>query len=472
MTQSTEVRVFQQDPLLVRHRGQRRPESLGVLIGHYETLGIDRAAADRCDIRELTPCAILSYEIDRPVAGDLDHPCQQASLGVVIGMGVDPDTHQHILRDVFSIRTAAQHAYACRDHDAVVPIAELDHRVRFAPNEPAHQLLIHVSGPHHVQRCYAERSSATVPKGTPRIVKSDSSLHPYPIGRKIDFRLACNKGVNMNATAKREAIERLLEHGQGRREFAKRMVVGGLAAYGTVALGNSADLLAQQVTDVDILNFALNLEYLEAEFYSVAASGVRIAEVGIGVTGPGRSAATVGGSKVALDARVQTIADQIAHDERAHVQFIRAALGSSAVAKPAINLAALGVGFTNQAEFLTVGAIFEDVGVSAYLGAAPLIDSRPILAAAAAIALTEAQHASVLRLLAWDAKLAVPLVDAKAVPIQGQPNGRLFFVDPGNGLSKPRTTSEVLKIVYANSADGTRSGGFFPDGLNGTIATA
>jgi len=276
----------------------------------------------------------------------------------------------------------------------------------------------------------------------------------------------------MKAAAKREAIERLMENGQGRREFAKRMVVGGLAAYGTVALGNSADLLAQQITDVDILNFALNLEYLEAEFYTVGTTGRRISELGIGVTGPGRSAATVGGSKVALDARVQTISDHIAHDERAHVAFLRSALGSSAVAKPAINLAALGVGFANQAEFLTVAAIFEDVGVSAYGGAAPLIDNSGILAAAAGIALTEAQHAGVLRLLAWDARLAVPNVDAKATPILGQPNGRLFFVDSGNGLSKPRTTSEVLKIVYASTADGASKGGFFPDGLNGTIVTA
>ncbi len=276
----------------------------------------------------------------------------------------------------------------------------------------------------------------------------------------------------MDTTEKRQALENILDNAQSRRQFAKRMVAGGLSAYGVVALGNTANLMAQQVTDIDILNFALNLEYLEAEFYSVAASGVRIAEVGIGVTGQGRSAATVGGSKVALDARVQTIADQIAHDERAHVQFLRAALGNNAVAKPAINLAALGVGFTNQAEFLTVGAIFEDVGVSAYLGAAPLIDNSGILAAAAAIALTEAQHASVLRLLAWDARLAVPNVDAKAVPIQGQTNGRLFFVDSTNGLSKPRTTSEVLKIVYANTANGTSRGGFFPDGLNGTIVTA
>jgi ferritin-like protein len=269
-------------------------------------------------------------------------------------------------------------------------------------------------------------------------------------------------------SAKRQGMERLVSSPLARRDFAKRMMLGGVAAYGAVALGNSAELLAQGITDVDILNFALNLEYLEGEFYAVASSGQRLSELGVGITGRGRAGETTGGSKVSLDDRVGTIASQISIDETAHVNFLRAALKGDAVAKPAINLAALGVGFNSQAEFLTVAQIFEDVGVSAYGGAAPLIDSSQILAAAAGIALTEAQHAGILRLLAGDNRLQVPQVDAKAIPTFGLPGGRLFFVD-GNGLSIPRTTSEVLKIVYAGGSTG---GGFFPNGVNGTIARA
>ena len=272
----------------------------------------------------------------------------------------------------------------------------------------------------------------------------------------------------MDKTEKREYLEELVSSGLARREFAKKMVAGSLAAYGAVALGNSAGLLAQSITDVDILNFALNLEYLEAEFYTVATTGQRIAEREIGVTGQGRSGATVGGSKVSLDDRTRFIAEQIAIDEQAHVTFLRTALKGDAVAKPSINLAALGVGFNNQAEFLTVAQIFEDVGVSAYRGAAPLIDNSQILSAAAGIALTEAQHAGILRLLAGDARLQVPQVDPIAIPTIGLPAGRLFFVD-GNGLSPARTASQVLKIVYAG---GSVSGGFFPDGVNGTITRA
>ena len=155
--------------------------------------------------------------------------------------------------------------------------------------------------------------------------------------------------------------------------------MGGAAAYSAVALGNSVDLLAQGVTEVDILNFALNLEYLEAEFYNVAVTGRRIQEDGIGVTGRGRSGGTSGGSKVALDGRTMFIAEQILLDEKDHVTFLRTALKGDAVAKPSINLAALNTGFNSQAEFLTLAAVFEDVGVSAYGGAAPLIDNQRIL---------------------------------------------------------------------------------------------
>jgi ferritin-like protein len=266
---------------------------------------------------------------------------------------------------------------------------------------------------------------------------------------------------------KADALDKLLTNGIHRRAFAKRVFAGSLAAAGAIAVSD-VDVVAQAVTDGDILNFALNLEYLEAEFYTVAATGKRIEELGIGVSGRGRAGATVGGSKVSLDDRVGAITQQIAQDEQNHVTYLRTALRSAAVAKPDINLAALGVGFSNQAEFLTVAAIFEDVGVSAYGGAAPLIDNSRILAVAARIALTEAQHAGVLRLLASDGKLAVPQVDTTSVPPLGQPNGRLFFVD-GAGLSPVRTTSEVLRIVYAG---GRNEGGFFPNGFNGTIETA
>ena len=270
---------------------------------------------------------------------------------------------------------------------------------------------------------------------------------------------------------KTEAIKDLVSNPVNRREFAQRTMAAGLwTAVGAAVVGQSSTVSAQSVTDVDILNFALNLEYLEAEFYTVATTGRRIEDLGIGVTGTGTLGGTVGGSVVAMDNRVSQVARDLANEEQMHVRYLRTALGSAAVAKPAINLAALGIGFANMTEFLTLARAFEDVGVTAYNGAAPLISSRTILAAAAAIALTEAQHAGQLRYLVYDRGIAVPQLDNVDVPPLGSPNGRLNNVN-NEGLTPARTTSQVLAIVYANSTRGASNGGFFPGGFNGTIRT-
>lgn len=271
----------------------------------------------------------------------------------------------------------------------------------------------------------------------------------------------------MNKTS---ALDTIVQDGSSRRAFAKRVLaIGSLAMGATLVDTARIDVLAQSLTDIDILNFALNLEYLEAEFYTVGTYGRRIADAGIEVSGRGRSGPTIGGAAVALTGFARVAAEHITLDEQQHVKFLRAALGSQAVAKPTINLEALGVGFRNQNEFLTVARAFEDLGVSAYGGAAPLIESAANLAPAAQIALTEAQHAGVLRMLIAMAGVAVPMVDSADVPPLGSPAGRLFQVD-GNGLSTVRSASAVLAVAYANSNAGTSSGGFFPDGVNGTIS--
>lgn len=268
-------------------------------------------------------------------------------------------------------------------------------------------------------------------------------------------------------SSKTEALQDLVNNPLSRRAFARRTIAGSLAAAGALAL-RDAEVFAQSATDVAILNFALNLEYLEAEFYTVATTGQRIADIGIGVTGRGRAGATTGGARVSLDTNARTVAEHVALDEQNHVRFLRTALGSAAVAKPAINLEALTIGFRSQAEFVALARAFEDLGVSAYGGAARLIDSATILDAAARIALTEGQHAGVFRYLIYLANAAVPQVDNKDVPPLGSPNGRLFQVD-GNGLSTSRSASEVLRVAYGGGID---RGGFFPDGVNGDITRA
>lgn len=270
------------------------------------------------------------------------------------------------------------------------------------------------------------------------------------------------------STQKTEALHDLVNNPVSRREFAKRTMAGSFMAAGAFATFGAAEVFAQNATDIAVLNFALNLEYLEAEFYTVATTGTRIADAGIGITGRGASGPTTGGARVALSANVQTVANHVTLDEQKHVAFLRTALGSQAIAKPAINLDALNLGFRTEQEFLILSRAFEDLGVSAYAGAAKLIDNPNILEAAARIALTEGQHAGIFRYLIALANVAVPQVDTSDVPPLGSPNGRLFQVD-GNGLSTVRTAGQVLRVAYG--AAGSR-GGFFPNGVNGDITVA
>jgi len=252
-----------------------------------------------------------------------------------------------------------------------------------------------------------------------------------------------------------------------RRSFFKGVGATGLGLAGAAIIGNQFGSNEQKVSaasgvsDGDILNFALNLEYLEAEFYSVSTYGGTLQQRGIlksnEVSGP-----TTGGKKVSFH-NLAYLATSIRQDEMEHVLFLRAALGSGAVKKPAINLDALGYGFAGEATWLKLARQFEDVGISAYLGAAPLITSKAYLAAAGAILATEAQHSGAVRTACIMKGVVSPPVDSKDV----QPSPTAVFFTDKNGLSIPRTTSQVLNIVYGG---GKCSGGFYPDGMNGNIA--
>jgi hypothetical protein len=226
-----------------------------------------------------------------------------------------------------------------------------------------------------------------------------------------------------------------------------------------------------EVTDVDILQFALNLEYLEAEFYTVARSGKTIDSFNVGISGSGAAGQTTGGKKVTFveGSSLAISADQIAADERAHVNLIRGALqaaGVTPIAKPAINLNALGIGFESAENFITLARAFEDVGVSAYGGAAPLISSKAILGTAARILAAEAMHTGNLRLHASLYKAATSKLDA--LDILPPPSDSKYISVDAAGLSVVRSPGQVLAIVYGGNTAAT-SGGFFPNGVNGTL---
>jgi len=273
----------------------------------------------------------------------------------------------------------------------------------------------------------------------------------------------------------------------------RRQFVGlaGLAVAGALASAPSR-VSAQALTDFDILNFALNLEYLEAEYYLRAAFGRGLDSADI--TGTGMLGPVMGGTTVPFaTAAIRQYANEIANNEEAHVKFIRATItsfGGQPVARPTLDLqqsfaaaaqaAGLGAGFNpyaNENNFLLGAFIFEDVGVTAYKGAARLLQNKTVLDAAAGLLGTEAYHAGTIRTVLFSrglisqAKKISDLRDSvdgptdldQGIVLGGAAN--IVPTDP-NGLAFSRTANQVLSIVYLG---GATSGGFFPDGLNGTI---
>jgi Ferritin-like domain len=276
--------------------------------------------------------------------------------------------------------------------------------------------------------------------------------------------------------------------GANRRNFVKKLGIAG-AALG--ALSTAPKTWAQSAgapagpSDIDILNFALNLEYLEAEFYVVATTGNTLAQQGVAGTtgassgttnangtsiGTNNPGLTTGGNMVAFtDPRVQSVAQELATDEKDHVALLQGAiagLGGVAIAKPAINLAALGIGFASQNDFLTLSRAFEDIGVTAYGGAAPLIQNKGILGVAARVLATEAEHVGAIRLFCAQNNVMTMALDG--VDHLPPPSGTQYFSTNSQALTETRTPGQVLYLAYGNKANAT-SGGFFPNGVNGNI---
>jgi hypothetical protein len=297
-----------------------------------------------------------------------------------------------------------------------------------------------------------------------------------------------------------------------RRQFLAAAGLAGAAAMGSFAGSPSkaaADGGSSGYCDNDILNFALNLEYLEAEFYSYAVSGSGIPEsdtTGVGDNGrPSKPGTVSGGAQVPFSNKaIQDYAIQIADDELLHVTDLRQLLGNNAVAMPNINIgtafteAAVAAGIISEGEtfdpyenddnFLLGAFVFEDVGVTAYHGAAPLLQNSIYLSDAAGILAVEAYHAGNIRtsIVVQSASNASLITDANKIsalraaadgtrpyghetPLtDSQGHYQVVAADPTTAIAFARSFAEVLKIVYLGNAPG-KGGGFFPNGMNGLI---
>ena len=272
-----------------------------------------------------------------------------------------------------------------------------------------------------------------------------------------------------------------------RRSFLSSFSALGAAAatVGLLAATPRAQAQAAAPSIVDVLNFALNLEYLEANLYISASGGDPL------TSGDGEAGKVKGlPGKLALDKYVQATAANLALDETHHIQTLRVLiqqLGGTPIQSPALDYSMGGkLQITTQAQFLAVARQFTAVGNSAYAGGAQyLVGNSLVLTGAGQILGAEAQHLGVLGVLCDANGVNSPKLDTLDYP--PVPPNQYFTITPdtatpdpanftGPALGPLRTTKQVLGIVFGVTTPtttmpppGVTSGGFFPQGFNGVI---
>ena len=284
----------------------------------------------------------------------------------------------------------------------------------------------------------------------------------------------------------------------GRRAFMQTAGLGGaMAAFAGAMTGEAS--AATPYVDVAILNFALNLEYLEGEYYQRSVYGVGLPNNLL--TGTGPRGTVQGGTKVPFqNSVVNYVAAEIANDEKNHINFIRSTLGKKAVAEPSISLdasfsafaAAAGLPdsfspYADDISFLLGAYILTEVGVTAYVGASAYITNKAYLAAAGSILSVEAYHIGTIRTLLFAQQSATitqetALISALRAKLSGAQDDQGIGADQstiGGGFPSPsnitntdpnslnfaRTPRQVLNVVYGKQGAG--NGGFFPNGVIG-----
>jgi len=307
--------------------------------------------------------------------------------------------------------------------------------------------------------------------------------------------------------------------------FTNVMGMAAVATAGAAAMSLASEAQAQTTgpSEVDVLNFALNLEYLEAQFYSYASTGQglpnNLLTGGVGTQGAVVTGTGAGSARRVnfTDPAIAAYAREITQDEIAHVTFLRAAIRGTGTsdaliaAQPQIDISGAAGGafaaaaasttpaltgfdpYANDDSFLQAAFIFEDVGVTAYKGAAgALFNNKTYLEAAAGILAVEAYHAAIVRTALYARGVATPTITTAqnnvaattaisnlrdsvdggtdldqgiaATTTNAGTTSNIVPLDP-HGLAFSRTPAQVLNIVYLNPRSVT-AGGFFPNGIN------
>lgn len=242
------------------------------------------------------------------------------------------------------------------------------------------------------------------------------------------------------------------------------------------------------------INFALQLEYLQAQYFAYATTGAGVpADL---LTGTGTAGGVTGGAAVSFaDPFIAACAREIAADAQRRIAFLRGIITTDAAAQPAITIsgaadgpfsAVLGESFNPYASdgnFLLGAFLLQDVIVTAYKGLQPLINVATTRLGFYGLLAAQSYHAGLIRTELY----RNPALRARAGAIsdkrdeldgvgdqdQGVVAGEGANITPadGNGIAFSRSTPRVLNILYANKAS-VSQGGFFPAGLNGDLKTS
>ncbi|MDB5710448.1 MAG: ferritin-like protein [Sphingomonas bacterium] len=310
------------------------------------------------------------------------------------------------------------------------------------------------------------------------------------------------------------------ERASERRQFFRTALgAAAVTVAGATALTLGPRAFADTTSDVDNLNFALQLGYLEAQFYNIAAfggTGLPAGQLtaGSAATGTNVAGQATGARQVTFtDPLVAQYAAEIAQDKAAHVAWLRTELNTVASAQPAIDLGIAATGafstamraagvitgagstfdpYASDGNFLLAAFLFADVGVSVLRGAIALITDAGHREVVEGAMITDAHHAAIIRTtlyakgattasLRTNADLISNLRDAldgtgdddQGISPSGTGATAVANVIPAyaDGTIFARDTTHTLNIAYLNSAQVTK-GGFFPNGVNGTVVTS
>jgi hypothetical protein len=296
-------------------------------------------------------------------------------------------------------------------------------------------------------------------------------------------------------------------HALNRRHFMAALGMTGVAAGAGMMSGcstsNSVAVTTASTAQIDMLNFALNVKYLQATFYSFIAKGTDLTGSAVTNSGPitgGTAALSFAGITGVTNAQqITDMLNEIYYDEKNHVSTLMSLLGISAVFRPAINLA--GFGAVTATNALSIARLLEDVGVTVYAGIIGSLSSSDITLLGQIMG-ADSLHAGILRLTALqnptiaayikaDTLDVAPFDPGVAATSAAGPNASGgFFATAGAttattaypaGFAFTRTISQALAILFGTetatgsttsvtvAAIGTTSGGFFPNGVNGNL---